>query len=314
MHTRMIWVAAGAASLAMSVSHAAAQPSLLMVVDSSNNRVAAFDPFDGSLVNSNYIDLPSGAATPNHAIQVGSEIWVSDQVADRIDRFSLGGNFLSSIGGGVAGGGLDNIRGMAVVGSEVWVTNNGSNNDAPGNAVVRIDASTGSINGNFALTGSSWFVLPFNGENLISFSGTSTSRIERYDDSGMLLGEYFAPGQVNFIQQLHESSDGTVLAAVFSNLAAAGNNSAVYEIDTDGSILGTVAGTNNFGPRGVWELGNGNVMWTNGAGIHIADMATGESELILAGSGRYIDLVVVPAPSGAALLVMAGFAGARRRR
>lgn len=60
----------------------------LMIPDSSSTtgrRVMLFSPIDGSLVSPNFINLNAltGASTPKHALQVGGEIWVSDQVADR---------------------------------------------------------------------------------------------------------------------------------------------------------------------------------------------------------------------------------------
>jgi hypothetical protein len=49
-----------------------------MMPDSTNNRVVLFDPINGALVNSNYFGLAAG--TPIHAMQVGNEIWVSEQI------------------------------------------------------------------------------------------------------------------------------------------------------------------------------------------------------------------------------------------
>jgi hypothetical protein len=150
--------------LASSV-HAGNPLGFLVVPDSTNDVIVTFDPFDGSLINSNYIDLNQfdTTGTPKHALQVGNEIWVSDQIRDRIDRFSLAGGYLSTIGGNVAGGGLDNIRGMAVVGNEVWVTNAGTNNDAPGDSIVRIDSVTGAINGFSPTSGSLFDVVNYQG-------------------------------------------------------------------------------------------------------------------------------------------------------
>jgi len=93
------------------VSHLRASQFVIMP-DSTNNRLVAFSPFDGSVINSNMFSLAGG--TPIHALQVGNEIWVSEQLGDRISRWSLSGTFLGEIGG--AAGGMDNIRGMALIG------------------------------------------------------------------------------------------------------------------------------------------------------------------------------------------------------
>ncbi len=60
----------GMAALATVVVGASAQ--YLMMPDSTNNRLVLFDPFDGSVVNSNYFALQGG--TPIHAMQVGNQI------------------------------------------------------------------------------------------------------------------------------------------------------------------------------------------------------------------------------------------------
>jgi len=306
---------AAVAGMASTALAGGGPPQYLLVPMSSANEIAAFNPFDGSLINPTYIDLnPLEAGTPKHAHQVGNEIWVSDQIRDRIDRFSLTGSFLSSIGGNFAGSGLDNIKGMQVVGNEVWVTNAGTNNDAPGNAIVRIDASSGDILGNIPTNGSSFDIIRFNGENLVSFIGAATTRIDRYDDSGNLLGNFVSAGQFNFFQQMAPMDNGNLLVAAFSNLSG-GFGNGVYEIDgSTGSPVGPVQGTLATGPRGVYELGNGNIMWTNGGGVQVTDPNTGITTTVLAGSAQYIDLVIIPTPGAAGILALAGLAAARRRR
>lgn len=92
---------------------------VIAVINEPN--VVLLDPFDGSVLNSAFIDLtPLNQGQPKDITQVGEEIWITDQTADRIDRFDLTGTFLSTINTG-----LDNIKGLAVIGSEVWVTNAG---------------------------------------------------------------------------------------------------------------------------------------------------------------------------------------------
>lgn len=101
----------------------------LAMPDSTNNRMVLFDPETGALVDDDWFPLQGG--TPIHVVQVGDELWVSEQIGDRIARFDLDGTFLGQIGGGT-GGGLDNLRGMAIVGDEVWLSNAGTANGAPG--------------------------------------------------------------------------------------------------------------------------------------------------------------------------------------
>src|SRR5690606_17193809 len=71
---------------------------------------------------------PLNPTTPKAIRQIGNEVWITDQVTDMIYRFDLTQNHISNITGN-----LDNIKGLDMVGgSEVWVTNSGSSNGAPG--------------------------------------------------------------------------------------------------------------------------------------------------------------------------------------
>ncbi len=272
------------AGLAISgiAASAIAQDALILVPDSSNDTIAAFDPSDGSLVDPVFIDLvPLDAGTPKGIAQVGDEIWVSDQIRDRVDRFTLDGDFIDSIGGQFPGGGLDNVRGVSVVGDEVWVFNAGTQNDAPGNAIVRIDPDTAAIVGNIPLGGSPWFGLPYAGDILVTIG----DQLDRYDEDGNFVGPFFADGQLNFLQQTSETSSGSVLVGAFSS------PSGIWEISVDGGLLDVIAGTADSGARAGWELGDGNIMWTNGAGVNISDPVSGATFNVLDGSGQFITLL-----------------------
>ena len=280
------------ALLAAAGSSIAQSDALLLIPNSSDDVVLAFDAFDGSLVDASFIDLTVlDAGTPKQATPVGDEIWVSDQIRDRVDRFTLDGDFIGAIGGQVPDGGLDNIRGVNVIGDEVWVFNDGTNNGAPGEAIVRIDPDTATIIGNYPLTASPWFALPFGGDNLVSYSGTGDTRIDRFDDAGVLQGPFLGTGELNFIQQLNQTSSGTVLAAAFSTQSASGRAPGVYELNTSGEIIGVVSGTASSGPRAARELGNGNIMWTNGGGVNITDVSTGIATEVFDGSSQFISLL-----------------------
>lgn len=257
---------------------------LLAVIQNPN--VVLLDPDTGAIINSSFIDLtPLNPGTPKDIAQVGDELWVTDQLRDRIDRFDLDGNHLGQIGGQIAGGGLDNIKGLTLVNNtEVWVTNAGSNNDAPGDAIVRYD-----VNGNFLgnlLTGgiSSFDIVDNgNGEVYISYIGASTTKIERRDYDGNVLGNILESGVVNFLQQIAITDNG-ILAAVFSIITGGNQNGLYIFSETDGTILDYWAEGNL---RGVAELGNGEFLFSRGDGVHRLNPTTGVSTQITAGSGQY---------------------------
>jgi MYXO-CTERM domain-containing protein len=276
----------------------AAQAQVLAMPDSTNNRMVLFSPFDGSLLNSDYFALAGG--TPLHAIEVGNEIWVSEQVGDRVSRWSLTGTFLGEIGGAVPGGGLDNVRGMARVGSTVYVSNSGTANGAPGAALVMY-GTDGTPMGSFATPNapSPFAVLPFGGGLLVA-SSSANDDVHRYSLTGTALGTFHNSATLNFAQQMAVAANGDILVAGFSS-----NN--VVRLDAaSGAVLGTFAAA---GARGVAQLANGNVLWTSAAGASIYDVALGTSTLVYTGGGRHLGLIsAIPEP-GTWALWLAGLAG-----
>jgi len=253
--------------------------------------VLLLDQNTGTVIDPSFIDLtPLNPGTPKAIKQVGDELWITDQIRDRIDRFDLDGNYISTIGGIVIDGGLDNIKGLSVINNtEVWVTNAGTNNGAPGNSIIRFDFDGNNLG--FFPTGSdsSFDIIDNgNGEVYISYIGAGT-RIERRDYSGNVLGNIVGQGVVTFIQQIQLTSSNDILAAVFSNTTSSGNNAGIYNFSSaNGSILNFWA---NSGLRGVAELGNGQVLWTGSGGVYRLDPDTGISTLLSSGGAQYFGTI-----------------------
>ena len=226
------------------------------------------DPLLGTLT-------PLNATTPKGIRQIDNEVWITDQVTDMIYRFDLTQNHLSNITGN-----LDNIKGLDIVdGSEVWVTNSGSSNSAPGDAIVRYDTA-GNHLGHFMTGGRTPFdvVDDNNGNVYISYSNNG-SPIEKRDYSGNLVQTLVPSGTLSFVQQLDIMASGNLLAGAFSSPAG------IYVFDsTTGAQL-------NYWPqsgvRGVIETGDGSILWSSSTGIHRLDPTTGTSVTLLAGSAQY---------------------------
>lgn len=275
----------------------------LAIPDSTGDRIMTFDPFDGSLINPDFILDGNGVGydfqTPKDAIGVGNEIWVADQLSDEIYRFDLAGAFLGAITGG-----MDNIRGMAFANNTVYVSNSGTNNGAPGDAVIMFDTAGNNL-GSF-LAGDPFDILEYDGALLVSDIGGDD--ILRRGFNGTDLGVFHdsdgATG-IDFPQQL--APRGTnVLAAGFSP------PDGLYEYDSSGAQVAFFGAVD--GLRGAFVLGNGNILVTNGDGVWSLDPNTDTAVQIVAGvSGQYINLIV-PAPASAALLALGGLAALRRRR
>lgn len=274
-----------------------ARAQYLMMPDSTNNRLVLFNPVDGSVVNPNFFTLASG--TPIHAMQVGSEIWVSEQIGDRVSRWDLAGNSLGAITGA-----MDNLRGMELINNTVYVCNDGTGNGAPGASLLMFDTSGSSL-GFFATPFSSPFGILGYGNNLLVSSDVANDDVHQYTLAGTSVGTFHNSTGLNFAEQMNYAHDGNILVTGFSS-----NNIVRLDFNT-GAILNSYTAS---GARGVWQLDNGNILWTNSAGAHVLDPNTGLSTQVYAGGGRYIDFVLIPAPGALGLLGLAALIGPRRRR
>jgi hypothetical protein len=274
----------------------ASAQTFLMMPDSTNNRIALFSTVDGSLVNANYFGL--GGGTPIHAMQVGQEIWVSEQLGDRISRWSLTGSALGQIGGG-AGGGLDNIRGMGLNNGTVYVTNDGTGNGATGDSLARYDVSGNSL-GVLTLSGTtSPFGMLFHQGNMLVSSSSANDDIHRYTLAGSSLGTFHNTTSLNFAEQMDFALNGDILVAGFSS-----NN--IVRLDPNTGAL--ISSFTASGARGVRQLSNGNILWTSGTGVFVFDVNSLTSTSVYTGGGRYLDFVTfnpVPEP-GAIVLIAVG--------
>lgn len=234
----------------------------------------------GAIEDDQFIDLtPINTSTPKGIRQIGNEIWITDQLNDEIYRFDMDGTYLSAISGN-----MDNIKGLDIINnSEVWVTNAGNTNGAPGNAIVRFDTD-GNYLGNFLTDGRSSFdVLDNkNGEVYISYINGG-SPIERRDYSGNFIANIVNPNVLNFAEQLWIMQDGKLLVTTFSSPSGI----YIFDIDT-GSQTDFWPQT---GTRGAMETGNGNILWTSGDGIFLLNRTTGNSTLIKSGSAQFFALL-----------------------
>lgn len=287
-------LAIAGATLGLFFGSVAAQAQVLAMPDSTNNRLVTFSATNGALLNAELFALAGG--TPVHALGVGNEIWVSEQIGDRVSRWGADGSFLGQIGGGATGG-LDNVRGMGLVGNTVYITNAGAANGAPGAAVVMVSTS-GAAMGSFATatTAPSPFgVLAYQGGLLIS-SSSANDDVHRYSLAGTPLGTFHNSTTLNFAEQMVYATNGDILVAGFSS------NNIVRLNAATGAVLTTYAAA---GARGLAQLGNGNLMWTSGAGAFVLDINTGASTQVYSGGGRYLEAITV-VPEPATVLLWAG--------
>ncbi len=277
-------------------AHAAARrllltTGLLLVPDSTNDRVMAFDPTTGNLVDADFIPADStNLSTPKNAIlsASGDSILVADQIKDVVQEYDLDGNYLGVFApaGGVNTAILDNIIGIDLQpnGNLLVTVTGGTNQDS----VAEFDTS-GNYLGNFVANAAGgldgpfdvyprtadWLVPGINSDNVLSF-----------DLTGAPLGVF--AGSVAFGEQVAGASNSNVLVANFST-----PNSGVMEFTSAGTpvaVYGVVTGN-----RGVYELPNGNILTTNGSGVFEIDRAnTVVSTKFTGGGAQYIEYVAPP--------------------
>ena len=252
----------------------------------SQEKIAVIqDPFvlllnaeTGAIEDAEFIDLtPLNPGTPKGIRQIGDEIWITDQIRDMIYRFDLAGNHLSNISGG-----LDNIKGLDIIdGSEVWVTNAGSSNGAPGEAIVRFDLDGNNL-GNFITPPGTTFDVLDNGAGEVYISYIdSGSPIERWDYAGNFIDNLVDPSHLSFAQQMWITADGNILVASFSS-------NTIFLFDITGA---EIASWTVSSPRGVMETGDGHILWTNSSGINLLDPDTGTSTNLSGGSAQFFGLL-----------------------
>jgi hypothetical protein len=170
---------------------------------------------------------------------------------------------------------------MEFVNGEVYVCNAGSNNGAPGAAVVRFTPAGVNL-GSFPAP-NVFDVLGFQGGLLLN--NTSAHDLVRYSYSGTNLGIFHDSTAVNgiyFPMQMVLRSNGNVVVAGYITPEGA------YEYDPTGVEL-------NFWPlptdiRGINELGNGLLIFADNTGFHSLDPVTGARLPLVTGFiARYVN-------------------------
>jgi hypothetical protein len=258
-------------------SAAAAQ--VVMTTNATSDFVATFSPVDGSLVSANVFGIPNTVQVS--AIQVAGEIWISEQTGDRVVRYSQSGTQIGVIGPTFGTGGLDNIRGMGLINGSVYVTNSGAANGATANSVVVFDTAGNHLQTFSVATfaDSPFSVLEFQG-NLLVAGSSNNQDVHRFTFAGASLGTFHNSASISFAHQTARASDGNVWCAGFTT-------GGLSKIDAaTGNILQTITAP---GARGVYELQNGNLLWTNGTGALVYDFTTQVSTVVLAGSCYHLN-------------------------
>ncbi len=297
---------------------------VLLIPESTNDRVMAFDPITGDLIDPDFIPAdPDNLSTPINAIlgPDGQSILVSDQIDDVVQHYDLQGNHLGVFApiGGANTAILDNVRGIALQPGtgHVLVTVGGGTSDD----TVQAFDTDGTFLGSFIAAGSGGLDSPFDitplaGNYLVG--GITSDALHQYDASGTPLVPPTLAAVDTFAEQIAVGGPaGTILVGNFS-----GTQEGVMEFATDGTLIDIYNPPGLGGYRGAYELPNGNILTTNGDGVHEIDRAGNLVETKISGvSARFIEYVnantgvAIPTLHPLALIGLAGLlvAGAASR-
>jgi hypothetical protein len=269
---------------------------LLLIPDSTNDRIMAFDPTTGNLVDADFVPSdPTNLGTGIHAVLNTCNlpvIQISDQINDVVHTYDLAGNYVGIFApaGGPDPSLLDNIRGVwNEQGYGFLVTVGGGTN---ANAVAIFFPDDGTSGGNFIANGLGGLASPFSvmvrwNVPDVLVAGITSDAIHRYSTEGASLGTLTAID--NFPEQVAVGANGNVLIANFS-----GTQQGIVEVTAAGAPVAVHTAPGLTGFRGVYELPNLNLLVTTGTGVHEIDRAGTLVESKITGvSARFIQPVQV---------------------
>lgn len=293
------------AAVGVLVTSASAE-GLLLIPDSGNDNVWAFDPFDGSVVNNNFIPADGRMSLPLTPVDSGhGSILLSDQNADAIFEYGYDGSYIQTIADNPTSG-IDNVRGITVYNDQIYACVDGGTTP---DSVQRFNMD-GSGQTTWATgIGSPWYIKFRDNDALVSNS--TGDLIERFDLAGNMLTPFHDSDGItgiDFPQQLFEMDSGNIYAAGFSVPAG------IYEYDSAGTELNYF--NIDLAIRGVWELDNGKLLFTGGTRVGTYDLTTGEVFDVvneLGASFRHVGYIPVPEPTCLVLLAVGGVLALRRR-
>lgn len=265
----------------------------ILTPDTTNFFLIAVSPLNGAPISfstkplGRWLDLSvtidsSTIGSLRHALQIGSEVWVTDQLSSIIYRYSAQSEkprYLGSISS------VFNPRGMGVVNGEMWVAC-GDTGSGPG--IARFTPG-GQLIGSFAAE-DPFAVLELDGTSALT-SNIQQNRLDRFGTTGPIgnsLGVWSGTSNLDFPMQITRWLDAGVPRIL--TVGFSGNDPGLYVYDpaTGAYVkrLLTIAflpEVTVVNPRGAAPLQNGEILWTGSQGIFALNVTTMTSRVIYTG-------------------------------
>lgn len=266
---------------------------LILSPDSLNDRIMAFDPTTGDLVDPNFVPPdPAHFGTPKDVIlsASGNSLLISDQIADVVYEYDLLGNFVGIFApaGGPNTAILDNIRGIALRENGNLLVTVGSGGNI--HAVAEFDTG-GNYIGTFITAGAGGLASPFDVYRRPTdwlVVGSGSDEVQTFDlTTGAHISD-LAPIN-NFPQQLAEAPNDNILVANFT-----GSQEGIVELTPVGGLVDVYHPADAY--RGVHELPNGNFLVSTSGGIHEISRAGAIVDTKYAGGGQFLELITLSYP------------------
>jgi hypothetical protein len=246
---------------------------VLLIPNTTDHFVGFYDAYDGTFLGL-FAAQVSLLSSPVSAIQgPGGNIYVSVQNDDAIRMFDRVGTYLGDFAN--ASDGLDNVRGIDFRNGHLFVC-------TYANGIIEFSGPHTRAGTFISSTASHWDIKFLgDGSCLVSSSGTNT--VMRYNADG-------TPGPTLYHTRFPEQIS-LDLADSITYLNASMTADSVRDFQLDGTIDQV---TILDGGRGVFRLGNGNLLISSSAGVY--EVAPGDIiiEQQSSGASNFIELVTPP--------------------
>ncbi|MDZ7740557.1 MAG: hypothetical protein U5Q03_02040 [Bacteroidota bacterium] len=248
----------------------------------------AFDPTSGDLVDADFIPAdPANLSAPIQAIlnHDATGILVSDQINDVVQEYDLDGNYVGIFApaGGANTSIMDNLRGICLRPNGNLLVSTGSGTNA--GACPEFDTDGNYLGVFLPATGPSAFDVIRLVDNTFMTGDIEADALYTYDATGSLTGTFTSIN--TFPEQIFQTGSGNILVGNFS-----GTEEGVVEYNSSGTLINIYNPPTLGEYRGAYELPNGNILTTNGSGVHEIDRSGNLVETKISGvSARFITLV-----------------------